>query len=105
VRPGGFSPHSTDAQEQALALHPARVWRRDDRRGNRLVSGASADGEASGASWLLLSTGWDQNGANKENNVGAGRAGGRTRAGVATHGRASGSSLLETGSMEELKEG
>lgn len=31
VLPGGFSPHARGVQEQALALHPTREWRRDDR--------------------------------------------------------------------------
>src|SRR5947209_14050456 len=38
--PGGFSPQTRDAQEQALVLHPTREWRPDDRQGNRLASGA-----------------------------------------------------------------
>src|SRR5215469_14091900 len=37
---GGFSPQARDAQAQALTLHPTRQWRRDDRRGNRVGSGA-----------------------------------------------------------------
>ncbi|TMD76176.1 MAG: hypothetical protein E6I97_11920 [Chloroflexi bacterium] len=37
---GGFSSRARDAPEQGLALHPRRQWRRDDRRGHRLGSGA-----------------------------------------------------------------
>jgi hypothetical protein len=36
----GFSPHARGVQEQALALHSTRQWRRDDRQSNRLGSGA-----------------------------------------------------------------
>ena len=35
VLPAGFSPHARGVQEQALALHPTRQWRRDDRQGNQ----------------------------------------------------------------------
>jgi hypothetical protein len=38
--PAGFSPCAKVAQEQALAFHPTRQWRRDDRRGKRVGSGA-----------------------------------------------------------------
>jgi hypothetical protein len=38
--PVGFSPRAKVAQAQALALHSTRGWRRDDRQGNRLGSGA-----------------------------------------------------------------
>ncbi len=40
VLPGGFSPHARDAQTKVLALQPTREWRRDDRWGNRVGSGA-----------------------------------------------------------------
>jgi hypothetical protein len=56
---GGFSPHTRDAQAVALALHPTREWRRVDRRGNRLESGAvpetverSAHSPCSEMGWL-----------------------------------------------------
>jgi hypothetical protein len=37
---GDFSLQTRDVQEQMLALHPTREESRDDRRGNRLASGA-----------------------------------------------------------------
>ena len=38
--PAGFSPRARGVLVKALAFHPTRVWRRDDRRGNRLGSAA-----------------------------------------------------------------
>jgi hypothetical protein len=37
---GDFSPRSMAAPEQAPVLQPTRAWRRDDRQGSRLGSGA-----------------------------------------------------------------
>ena len=61
--PGGFSHQTRDAQQQALALHPTRLWSRVDRPGNRLASGASRDVGAWCAPGLPLSTGQDLDGA------------------------------------------
>jgi hypothetical protein len=50
---GDFSLQTRGIQAQALALHPTRPWRRDDRQGNRLGSAAQAVGERRRAEGLF----------------------------------------------------
>ncbi len=71
---GDFSLQTTGVQALALALHPTRPGRRDDRRGSYLGCVASGDGGAYGTSWQLLLAGQNQDGANKETTARAGRA-------------------------------
>jgi hypothetical protein len=99
VLPAGFSPRARVAQKQALALHPTRQWRRDDRRGNRLGSVASADGGACYA-WLLLVRRKAGDGASHDAKAAPEREGGRPRAGTRTHEAPYRSSLLKMGRRE-----
>jgi hypothetical protein len=97
--PGGFSPHSRDAQAEMLSLHPTREWSRDDRRGNRLGSVASADGGACCA-WPLLVGRKAENGASQDTRASPERGGDRPRARTRTYERPYETSLLEMGRRE-----
>ena len=97
--PGGFSPHSRDAASVELSLHPTREWSRDDRRGNRLGSVASADGGACCA-WPLLVGRKAEDGASQDTRASPERGGDRPRARTRTYERPYETSLLEMGRRE-----
>src|SRR5258708_1003144 len=105
VLPAGVSPHSRDVQEEALAQHPTREVRRDDKRSNRLGFVASADGGACCA-WLLLVRKEVEEGTSPDAKVALEKIEGRLRAGtrIRTHEAPSESSLLKIGSRVSFLE-
>src|SRR5947209_3003282 len=87
------------ASAQAPALQPTRQWGRDDRRGNRLASGASADGEA-WCVWPRLVRRPDEEGTSPVAIVAPARGGDRPPARTRTDEGPYETSLLEIGRRE-----
>jgi hypothetical protein len=96
--PAAFHLRPGTRHLQALALHPMKEWSRDDRRGNCLGSGASADDGASCA-WPRLLRRKAEEGTSQDAKAAPKRGGGRPRAGTRRHEGPYESSLLEMGSM------
>jgi hypothetical protein len=97
--PAAFHLTPGTRHPQTLSLHPTREWSRDDRRGNRLGSGASADGGACCA-WPLLVGRKAEDGASPDTTAALERAGDRPRARTRTYERPYETSLLEMGRRE-----
>ncbi len=86
---------------QVPALHSTRQGRRDDRRDNRVGSGASGDGGACCA-WPLLVRRKTEDGTSQDAKAAPKRGGGKPRAGTRRQEWPEKSSLLEVCSMESF---
>ena len=97
---GGSPPafHLAPGTRHPQALHPMRQWSPDDRRGNRLGSGAGGvDGAC--CAWPFLVRRKTEDGTSQDAKAAPERAGGKPRTGTRTHKGPSESSLFEMGNI------